>query len=156
MRIVSEADAGIASVQGADITIVGYGNQGRTWALNLRDSGLAVRVWVRADASRAAAQRRGVRDRRWCRRQPCGHFLRTGSRRCDPAARPRAGAVFVDHSGQRLRGCLDRFRSSGDVAMIAPRMLGLEVRRCFEEGTGFITAIGVAADVSGCALERTR
>ncbi|MEO2168299.1 MAG: hypothetical protein ABGY42_09320, partial [bacterium] len=49
----------------------------------------------------------------------------------------------------------DRFRSSGDVAMIAPRMLGPEVRRCFEEGTGFITAIGVAADVSGCALERT-
>ena len=33
--------------------------------------------------------------------------------------------------------------------MVAPRMLGPEVRRCYEEGIGFITAFGVHRDVTG-------
>jgi ketol-acid reductoisomerase len=39
--------------------------------------------------------------------------------------------------------------------MVAPRMLGPEVRRCYEEGVGFITAVGVHRDLSGAAVERT-
>lgn len=35
------------------------------------------------------------------------------------------------------------------------RVLGPEVRRCYEEGTGFITAVGVQHDAAGRALERT-
>ena len=38
--------------------------------------------------------------------------------------------------------------------MVAPRMLGPEVRRCYEEGTGFITAFGVHRDATGRARER--
>jgi ketol-acid reductoisomerase len=34
-------------------------------------------------------------------------------------------------------------------------MLGPEVRRCYEEGIGFITAVGVHADVTGTARPRT-
>jgi ketol-acid reductoisomerase len=33
-------------------------------------------------------------------------------------------------------------------------MLGPEVRRCYEEGVGFITAVGVHRDVSGRTLDR--
>src|SRR5689334_9471657 len=50
-----EADAHASAIGGATIAVVGYGNQGRSWALNLRDSGCDVRVCVRADASRDAA-----------------------------------------------------------------------------------------------------
>jgi ketol-acid reductoisomerase len=39
--------------------------------------------------------------------------------------------------------------------MVAPRILGPEVRRCYEEGIGFITAFGVHADVTGTARART-
>lgn len=39
--------------------------------------------------------------------------------------------------------------------MVAPRMLGPEVRRCYEEGTGFITAVGIHRDVTGRARPRT-
>ena len=39
--------------------------------------------------------------------------------------------------------------------MIAPRMLGPEVRRCYEEGAGFITALGVQRDATGEARPRT-
>jgi ketol-acid reductoisomerase len=39
--------------------------------------------------------------------------------------------------------------------MIAPRMLGQEVRRCFEEGVGFLTAVGVHRDLTGRTLARS-
>jgi ketol-acid reductoisomerase len=38
--------------------------------------------------------------------------------------------------------------------MIAPRMLGPEVRRCYLEGVGFITAVGIHRDVTGTARRR--
>src|SRR5207245_7251240 len=47
-----------------------------------------------------------------------------------------------------------RLEPSGDAGMVAPRMLGPEVRRCYEEGVGFITAVGVHRDATGRARER--
>ena len=49
----------------------------------------------------------------------------------------------------------ERFAPEGDLGMVAPRMLGPEVRRCYEEGVGFITAVGVQRDATGRALART-
>ena len=54
--ILHEADAEPDALAGAAVAVVGYGNQGRPWALNLRDSGLDVHVCVRADATRNAAR----------------------------------------------------------------------------------------------------
>src|SRR5205085_4885663 len=48
-----------------------------------------------------------------------------------------------------------RLTPAGDAGMVAPRMLGPEVRRCYEEGIGFITAVGVHQDVTGTARART-
>src|SRR2546429_8046092 len=53
--ILHDGDADVAALSGASVAVVGYGNQGRSWALNLRDSGLDVSVCVRADASRDQA-----------------------------------------------------------------------------------------------------
>ncbi|MGZ4104855.1 MAG: hypothetical protein ACXVP8_06300 [Actinomycetota bacterium] len=52
-RIFHDADAPLDAVTGNKIVVVGYGNQGRAWAQNLRDSGLDVRVGTVSDASRA-------------------------------------------------------------------------------------------------------
>ncbi len=38
---------------------MGYGNQGRSWALNLRDSGLDVHVCIQADHTRERAREDG-------------------------------------------------------------------------------------------------
>src|ERR1039457_3506792 len=57
--IVSEAEAQNDALTGQRVAIVGYGNQGRSWALNLRDSGIDVAVCVRADASRDTANTDG-------------------------------------------------------------------------------------------------
>ncbi|HSS09695.1 MAG TPA: NAD(P)-binding domain-containing protein, partial [Acidimicrobiales bacterium] len=57
--ILHEPDADIDALAGQRVAIVGYGNQGRSWALNLRDSGADVAVCVRADATRATAEADG-------------------------------------------------------------------------------------------------
>src|SRR5208283_2675420 len=58
-KIYYESDADLSVLDGQWVAVVGYGNQGRSWALNLRDSGLAVDVFTRADASRDQAETEG-------------------------------------------------------------------------------------------------
>jgi len=150
-----EGAADLDLIRDATIAIVGYGNQGRCWALNLRDSGCRVQVCVRADATRAQAERDG--------------FATAGIATASDApiacilvpddaiphlslTRPPDGLTILA-SGYTF--AFDRFRPAGDLGMVAPRMLGPEVRRCFEEGVGFITAVGVHHDETGTALART-
>src|SRR4051794_18378554 len=52
-------DGDLGALDGAAVAGVGDGNQGRSWALNLRDSGLDVTVCVRADESREQAEEDG-------------------------------------------------------------------------------------------------
>ena len=53
--IFYENDADVGVLDGERIAVVGYGNQGRSWALNLRDSGCAPVVCVRRDETREQA-----------------------------------------------------------------------------------------------------
>jgi ketol-acid reductoisomerase len=153
--IYHENDADLSTLAGATVGVVGYGNQGRSWALNLRDSGLDVHVCVRADASRQQAESDGF----------SAHELDAASGMdvvcvlvpddvIPELPLQRAGtALTVVASGYTL--AFDRFTPDGDVGMVAPRMLGPEVRLCYEEGIGFITAVGVHHDATGHALART-
>ena len=153
--IVHDDDADLAEIAGARVAVVGYGNQGRSWALNLRDSGLDVSVCVRADASRDHALADGF---------TAGELADASAADVVcvlvpddvipslPLRRPDDGLTIVA-SGYTL--AFDRFDPPGDVGMVAPRMLGPEVRRCYEEGIGFITAVGVHRDATGSARERT-
>ncbi|TMA55322.1 MAG: ketol-acid reductoisomerase, partial [Deltaproteobacteria bacterium] len=62
MNIYHDRDASLTPLQGKKIAIIGYGSQGHAHALNLRDSGMDVRVGLRADsASRAKAEGAGLR-----------------------------------------------------------------------------------------------
>ena len=150
-----EDEADQRALEGCTIAVVGYGNQGRSWALNLRDSGLDPMVCVRRDDTRrrAAADDFAPVDIAEasdvdvvCVLVPDDAIAHLGLRR------PAHGLTIVA-SGYTL--AFDRFRPDGDVAMVAPRMLGPEVRRCYEEAVGFITAIGVQEDRTGRAWPRT-
>src|SRR5262247_3093019 len=57
--IYHDEDADLGALAGERIAVVGYGNQGRSQALNLRDSGLNVIVGNIGDASRARAAAEG-------------------------------------------------------------------------------------------------
>jgi ketol-acid reductoisomerase len=154
-KLYYEADADPSILAGQSVAVVGYGNQGRSWALNLRDSGLQPRVCVRADASRQRAIDDGFAV---ANLEDAGGadivciLIPDDAIPHLPLQRPADGLTIVA-SGYTF--AFDRFKPAGDLAMIAPRMLGPEVRLCYEEGAGFITAIGVHADATGRALPRT-
>ena len=153
--IYRDRDADLNTLRDARIAVVGYGNQGRSWALNLRDSGLLVSVHARADESREQAGRDGfevgdIED------------ASTADVLClivpDDAVpllpiEPASSALVIVASGYAPE--YSDFDPGCDLAMIAPRMLGPEVRSCYLEDVGFITAIGVQHDRTGTALART-
>ena len=150
-----DADADLAVLSGQTIAVVGYGNQGRSWALNLRDSGCDVRVCVRADATRVQAEADGfaAADLEAASEAPIACLLVPDDTiPALPLTRPADGLTVVA-SGYTL--AFDRFAPDGDVGLVAPRMLGPEVRRCYLEGAGFITAVGVHQDRTGRARART-
>jgi len=153
--IFHDDDGDLAALDGQRVAVVGYGNQGRSWALNLRDSGLDVRVCVRADASRDQAEADGfvAADLEAADEADVVCVLIPDDAVPSLPLAPRDDALTVVASGYTL--AFDRFAPPGDVGMVAPRMLGPEVRRCFEEGVGFITAVGVHQDRTGSAQART-
>jgi ketol-acid reductoisomerase len=153
--IYRDEDGDLAQLAGASVAVVGYGNQGRSWALNLRDSGCDVRVCVRNDETRNRAFDDGfsVADVAAASEADVACLLVPDDVIPGlPLTRPDDGLTVLA-SGYTL--AFDRFAPAGDVGMVAPRMLGPEVRRCYEEGGGFITALGVHADRTGRALPRT-
>ena len=153
--ILYEADADLGALDGQRVAVVGYGNQGRSWALNLRDSGVDVVVCVRADETRDAAATDGfdTSDVADASRADVICLLVPDDVIPELPIEPRPDSLVVVASGYTL--AFDRLTPPGDAGMVAPRMLGPEVRRCYEEGVGFITAIGVHRDATGTALART-
>jgi ketol-acid reductoisomerase len=150
-----EKDGDLGDLVGRRVAVVGYGNQGRSWALNLRDSGADVRVSVRADATREQARADGFAVEEIAAANDADVLCVLVPDDVIPGLglEPRADALTVLASGYTL--AFERIDPPGDVGMVAPRMLGPEVRRCYEEGAGFISAVGVHRDRSGRALART-
>jgi ketol-acid reductoisomerase len=153
--IYREEHADPAALGTDRIAVVGYGNQGRSWALNLRDSGLDVQVCVRADATREQALADGfdAAEVEAASAAPVVCILVPDDIIPGlPITRPDDGLTIVA-SGYSV--AFGGFAPAGDIGLVAPRMLGPEVRSCYLEGTGFITALGVHQDRTGRALART-
>jgi ketol-acid reductoisomerase len=154
-KIYYESDADLSVLHGQQVAVVGYGNQGRSWALNLRDSGLAVEVFTRADASRDEAEAEGFTANEIQGASECDVICTLVPDDIIPGLpiTPKPDALWLLASGYVV--AFDRIDPNCDVGMVAPRMLGPEVRECYLEGAGFITALGVEKDNTGTALART-
>ena len=158
-----ETDADRSIIQGRKVAVIGYGSQGHGHALNLKDSGIDVRVGLR-EGSSSVAQGRGCRvagaDHRRCRRR--------GRRDHDPGARHRAeGDLRRAHRARTSRpgdavafahGFNIRFgritpAEGIDVIMVAPKGPGHLVRRTYVEGGGVPCLIAVDQDATGKARE---
>lgn len=152
--IYYEADADVSVLHGSRVAVVGYGNQGRSWALNLRDSRLDPLICVRRDASREQAVADGFEAAELHDASDADVLCILVPDDVIPSLplRPREDACTIVASGYTL--AFGRFDPAGDVGMVAPRMLGPEVRRCYEDGVGFITAVAVHRDATGRARER--
>lgn len=153
--IYHEDDGDLGAIAGSRVAVVGYGNQGRSWALNLRDSDLDVQVCVRADETRERAAAEGFEPGELDDASKADVVCVLVPDDVIPLLplKPRDDALVVVASG--YTPAFGRLDPACDVGMVAPRMLGPEVRRCYEEGVGFITAVGVHRDMTGRALART-
>ena len=155
-------DADPAALDGATVAVLGYGNLGRSMALNLRDSGLTVVVGNRDDEYRRAAAGDGmdVTDIATAvARADVVYVLLADEEIPDvypsdiaPYLRRRSAVCFG--SGYVLAFGLVTPAADVDVLLLAPRMLGEEVRTRFLDGRGFFSYVSVEQDASGTAEAR--
>jgi ketol-acid reductoisomerase len=144
------------------VAVLGYGNLGRTAALNLRDSGVKIRVGNREDdyAERARAEGFEVLPLDAAAAGADIVFVllpdevipEAFAREIAPALR--AGSAVAFGSGYSLAFGLVRPPAGVDVLLLAPRMAGGSARDRYLGGQGFWACVGVEADRSGRARQR--
>jgi ketol-acid reductoisomerase len=162
VTIYYDADADTSLIDSRKVAVLGYGSQGHAHALNLRDSGVDVRVGLREGSTS------------WAKAEAAGLKVATIEAACDEADvimvllpdTEQAGAYrsfiaphlrdgdslafahgFNIHFGQV------RPPKGVDVWMIAPKGPGHLLRRTFEEGGGVPALVAVGNDATGKAKE---
>jgi ketol-acid reductoisomerase len=161
VKVYRASDAPPQGLAGEVVAVLGYGNLGRTAALNLRDSGAKVRVGNREDeyAERARAEGFEVLPIEVAAAGDIVFLLLpdevVSSVFADQVAPVlRAGSAIAFASGYNLAYGLVRPPDTVDVLLVAPRMAGISARALYEAGDGFWACVGVEADRSGRAQQR--
>jgi len=159
MKVFYEKDADLAALNGKTIAVIGYGNQGRAQALNLRDSKIEVVVGNIDDAYKEAAVQDGfdpVSIEQAVRKGDIVMILipdevQPAVYQQSVAPYLRAGKTLSFASGYNIRFALITPSKDVDVIMMAPRTIGRQVRIAFENGSGVNADVDVWQDVSGNA-----
>ena len=155
------ADADPGALGGEAVAVLGYGNLGRSAALNLRDSGVKVRVGNRDDGYAEQARAEGFEvvplptaadDDIVFVLLPDEVIPEVFARDVVPALRPGSAVAFA--SGYSLAFKLVHPPDTVDVLLVAPRMAGVASRQKFLDGEGFWACVNVEADRSGRAHRR--
>jgi len=162
--IYRDEDADLSIIQGRKVAVIGYGSQGHAHALNLRDSGVDVRVGLaEGSTSREKAEAEGLRvlsvadavkeatvimllapdpKQRHIFKESIEPNLKDGD------------ALFFGH-GFNIRYGYIKPGSNIDVCMVAPKGPGHLVRREFAAGRGVPDIVAVEQDATGNAWPLT-
>ena len=162
MKVWNDGDADLVYLENKLAAILGYGNQGRAQALNLRDSGISVVVGNRDDEYREQAIRDGFEVLSIAESASRGDFvfvLTTDESQpliweheIAPGLEPDNTLVWA--SGYNVAYELVVPPTEVDVVMVAPRMTGNMVRELYVRGKGAMAQVGVSHNASGDAQER--
>jgi ketol-acid reductoisomerase len=162
LDVYTSADADPATLAGATIAVVGYGNLGSSMAQNLRAAGLDVVVGNRDDEYRARAGADGfpVTDvASAVARADVVYVLISDEAipacfAADIAPALRAESAVCFASGYCLAFDLVTPPADVDVLLLAPRMVGSAVHRAAAEDSSYIAYVNVERDASGSARPR--
>lgn len=158
-RIFHDDEAPLDPIAGKRVAVIGYGNQGSSWALNLRDSRVDALVGTISDSSREAAAKDGFEAHEIpdavrfadvvCLLIPDEVMSEVVARDVSPNLREGAAVCFA--SGYAPAFGEAPLPDHADVVMVAPRMLGVGVREGYLDGSGFVAFVGVERDATGGA-----
>jgi ketol-acid reductoisomerase len=161
-KVSYEQDADRSLIAGRKVAVIGYGSQGHAHALNLKESGVDVRVGLReGSSSKAKAEAAGLRvlpiDQAAAEADLLMILLPDTEQRdvYEQAIAPNLNggdALFFAH-GFNIRFGQITPPEGVDVAMVAPKGPGHLVRRTYTEGGGVPCLIAVAQDATGKARE---
>jgi len=161
MKVYTDKDADLSPLKSKQIAVLGYGNQGRAQALNLRDSGMNVIVGNRDDDYLEQARKDQFEVLSIPEAAKAGDMMlilttdesQPGVWAEQIAPDVSAGDVLVWSSGYNVSYDLIAPPPDVDVIMVAPRMTGTMVRELYEHGKGAMAQVAVHQDASGNARE---
>jgi ketol-acid reductoisomerase len=162
-KIFRDEEVSLDPIKGKVIAILGYGSQGRAWALNLRDSGVKVLVGLeRRGGSWAKAEEEGFKPlptSEAVSQADIIAFLIPDMAHKDlwvKSVKPymKKGADLVFAHGFTVHYGLIDVPPGSDVYMVAPKSPGEMVRRSYLLGGGVPALVAVYQDVSGEALSK--
>ena len=160
--IYYEKDANSDLIQSKKVAVIGFGSQGHAHSLNLRDSGVNVRVGLRENSrSKPQAEAEGLEvmtiseAASWAdtimilvpdTSQPAVYL-----EDIEPYLSP--GKTLMFAHGFNIRFETITPPSDVDVSMVAPKAPGHRVREIYQEGGGTPSLLAVHQDASGRATE---
>jgi ketol-acid reductoisomerase len=161
-----DQDADLSLIQAKKVAIIGYGSQGHAHALNLKDSGVQVKVGLRAGS--ASAKKAELVGLEVVPVADAAHWADTIMvlvpdqtaakvyKEIEPALESK-GSDGQPKTLMFAHGFNIRFRTinppaSVDVSLVAPKSPGHRVREVFTEGGGVPALVAVEQDASGKAL----
>jgi ketol-acid reductoisomerase len=163
LRFFTARDAVPGALAGERVAVLGYGNLGRAFALNLRDAGVApLTVGNIADEYANLARAEGFSV------LPIAEAAASADIAlvllpdevipevftADIAPNLRPGAAILFASGYNLAYGLVEPPAGIDVLLLAPRMGGEHIRQRFLASQGYVAYVSVEQDASGQALRR--
>lgn len=163
VKVYRDEEISLDVLKGKSVAVLGYGNQGRAWALNLRDSGIKVYVGLeRRGNSWTKALEDGLDPLPTSEAVSKADIIAflipdmvhrdTWLRSVKPYMKDGADLVFA-HAFTVYYKLVD-VPPSSDVYMIAPKSPGELVRRSYMLGGGVPALVAVYQDVSGKAFDK--
>lgn len=160
-KIYYDQDADLSWIQKKTLAVIGYGNQGRGQALNLKDSGVRVVIGARSEETRKRAQADGLEAASPEEAARAADIVQmlipddTQPAVYEKAIRPhlKGGKALMFSHGFNIHFGQIVPPKDVDVFMIAPKGPGHMVRVTYERGEGVPALLAVAQDATGHAQE---
>jgi ketol-acid reductoisomerase len=157
MNMLTNVDANLALVQARRVVVVGYGNQGRAQALNLRDSAVDVTIALPAGSRsrmRAADDGFEVKTAQALENADIVVMLAADEDqgriyREEIAPGLREGAALVFAHGLNIRFGLIEPRPDLDILLVAPKGPGTALRSEYLAGRGLVALYAVHQNATG-------
>ena len=162
-KIYHDEDADLGLIRGKKVAIIGYGSQGHAHALNLKDSGVSVRVGLHEGSrSRAKAQAAGLTVTSVADAARWGDVIiilipdttQPEIYEKEIRAHLTPGKTLMFAHGFNIRYGTIACPAGVDVSMVAPKAPGHRVREVFVEGGGTPALLAIEQDASGHAREQ--